>query len=63
MINENRNTLFIEVQDNNHITILQSYFARPIKSNNLSSRSLQPSNNRLKLAAHLANFLSARSLA
>jgi tricorn protease-like protein len=63
MINENQNAMFREVQGKKYYSRHQSYAIRSTKSYYLSSRSLQPSNNRLKLTAHLEKIVSARSLA
>ncbi len=63
MINENRNTMSYEEHGKDYYSRLHSCAITSIKSYYSSSRSLLPSNNRLKLTAHLENFLSARSLA
>jgi len=63
MINKNQNATSCEVQGKKYYSRHKSCAIRSTKSYYLSSRSLQPSNNRLKLTGHLENFLSARSLA
>ena len=63
MINEKTNNMSCEIQGKTYYSRHESCVIRFTKSYYFSKRSLQPSNNRLKLTAHLAKILSARSLA